>query len=243
MAEAAPQVLYKIPGVIFEQALVRQLSKIKFFLSRAAHCIGKLSNLREINTDFMTEEAMLKGCIRNQAAAQQELYYRYSPKMLSVCYRYAKSREDAEDMLQEGFIKIFGQITQFQNKGVLEGWIRKIIVHTCINNLKKNKKFTESVDLIHASGVHIREESVPSIVQAKQVVECIRMLPIGYRTVLNLYAIEGYSHREIAAMLDIEESTSRSQYTRAKTMLEDILVKKHILPQYAGKLELVAVNP
>ena len=127
----------------------------------------------------MTEEAMLKGCIRNQAAAQQELYYRYSPKMLSVCYRYAKSREDAEDMLQEGFIKIFGQLRQFQNRGALEGWIRKIIVHTCINNLKKNKKFTESVDLIHASGVHIREESVPSIVQAKQVVECIRMLPIG----------------------------------------------------------------
>lgn len=191
----------------------------------------------------MTEEAMLKGCIHNQAAAQQELYYRYSPKMLSVCYRYAKSREDAEDMLQEGFIKIFGQLKQFQNRGALEGWIRKIIVHTCINNLKKNKKFTESVDIIHASGVHIREESVPSIVQAKQVVECIRMLPIGYRTVLNLYAVEGYSHREIATMLDIEESTSRSQYTRAKSMLEDILIKKHILPQYTEKLELVAVNP
>jgi RNA polymerase sigma-70 factor (ECF subfamily) len=191
----------------------------------------------------MTEEAMLKGCMRNQAAAQQELYYRYSPKMLSVCYRYAKSREDAEDMLQEGFIKIFGQLKQFQNRGALEGWIRKIIVHTCINNLKKNKKFTESVDIIHASGVHIREESVPSIVQAKQVVECIRMLPIGYRTVLNLYAVEGYSHREIATMLDIEESTSRSQYTRAKSMLEDILIKKHILPQYTEKLELVAVNP
>ncbi len=191
----------------------------------------------------MTEEAMLKGCIHNQAAAQQELYYRYSPKMLSVCYRYAKSREDAEDMLQEGFIKIFGQLRQFQNRGALEGWIRKIIVHTCINNLKKNKKFTESVDIIHASGVHIREESVPSIVQAKQVVECIRMLPIGYRTVLNLYAVEGSSHREIATMLDIEESTSRSQYTRAKAMLEDILIKKHILPQYTEKLELVAVNP
>ncbi|MCO5239512.1 MAG: sigma-70 family RNA polymerase sigma factor [Chitinophagaceae bacterium] len=191
----------------------------------------------------MTEEAMLKGCLRNQTAAQQELYYRYSPKMLSVCYRYAKSREDAEDMLQEGFIKVFGQLKQFQNRGALEGWIRKIIVHTCINNLKKNKKFTESIDLIHASGVHIREDNVPSIVQAKQVVECIRMLPIGYRTVLNLFAVEGYSHREISIMLDIEESTSRSQYTRAKAMLEEILIKKHILPQYASKLEVAAVNP
>lgn len=191
----------------------------------------------------MTEEAMLKGCIRNAAVAQQELYYTYSPRMLSLCYRYGKNREDAEDMLQEGFIKVFTQIKQFQNRGALEGWIRKIIVHTCINHLKKNKKFNESVDLIHASGVYIREEAIPSIVQAKQVVECIRLLPIGYRTVLNLYAIEGYSHREIAAMLDIEESTSRSQYTRAKAMLEDILLKKNILPEHVRNMDLMAVNP
>jgi RNA polymerase sigma-70 factor (ECF subfamily) len=149
--------------------------------------------------------------------------------MLSVCYRYAKSREDAEDMLQEGFIKVFTQIHQFQHRGALEGWIRRIIVHTCINNLKKNKKFSESVDIIHAASVSVREENIPSILQAKQVVECIRLLPLGYRTVLNLYAIEGYSHREIAEILDIEESTSRSQYTRAKAMLEDILIKKNII--------------
>ena len=179
----------------------------------------------------MTEEAMIQGCLRNEAAAQQELYHKYSPKMLTVCYRYAKSREDAEDMLQEGFIKVFMQIRQFQHKGALEGWIRKIMVHTCINSLKKNRKFTESVDLIHASAVQIREEIIPSIIQAKQVVECIRMLPLGYRTVLNLFAIEGYSHREIGDMLDIEESTSRSQYTRAKSMLEEILVQKKIMPQ------------
>lgn len=188
----------------------------------------------------MTEEAMLKGCIRNNAAAQQELYSLYSPKMLSVCYRYAKSREDAEDMLQEGFIKIFTQISQFQNRGALEGWIRRVIVHTCINNLKKNKKFSESVDLIHASGAYIREEIIPSIVQAKQVVECIRTLPLGYRTVLNLYAIEGYSHGEIASMLDIEESTSRSQYTRARVMLEDLLVKRNLMP--ASEKKVVALT-
>jgi len=177
----------------------------------------------------MTEEVLIKGCLRNEATSQQELYHRFSPKMLSVCYRYAKSREDAEDMLQEGFIKVFTQIHQFQNRGALEGWIRRIIVHTCINNLKKNKKFSESVDIIHASGVPVRDENIPSILQAKQVVECIRMLPMGYRTVLNLYAIEGYSHKEIADILDIEESTSRSQYTRAKAMLEDILIKKNII--------------
>lgn len=177
----------------------------------------------------MTEEAILKGCIKNDALAQRELYNKHSPRMLSVCYRFAHNREDAEDMLQEGFIKVFLQIHTFESRGSFEGWIRRIIVHTCINILKKNKKFNESVDLIHATGIYVREENIPSIIQAKQVVECIRMLPMGYRTVLNLYAIEGYSHKEIAGMLDIEESTSRSQFTRAKAMLEDILIRKKIL--------------
>ncbi len=178
---------------------------------------------------IMTEEAILAGCLQKDSVAQKELYARYSPKMLSVCYRFAHNREDAEDMLQEGFIKVFSQIHTFRSQGAFEGWVRRIVVHTCINILKKNKKFNESVDLIHATTLQVREESVPSIVQAKQVVECIRILPLGYRTVLNLYAIEGYSHKEIACMLDIEESTSRSQYTRARQMLEEILVKKKIL--------------
>ena len=180
-------------------------------------------------SEIMTEDALLHGCLKNNAAAQKALYLKFSSKMLVVCYRYGHNKEDAEDMLQEGFIKVFSQIHTFENRGALEGWIRRIIVHTCINNLKKNKRFNESVDLIHANSIQVREENIPSIIQAKEVVDCIRLLPIGYRTVLNLYAIEGFSHKEIAGMLDIEESTSRSQYTRAKAMLEDILVRKNIL--------------
>jgi len=191
----------------------------------------------------MTEEAIFQGCLKNDSAAQRELYNRYSPKMLAVCYRFGHNREDAEDMLQEGFIKVFSQLHTFQNKGAFEGWIRRIIVHTCINNLKKNKRFNESVDIAFASAVQTREESVPSIVQAKQIVECIRMLPVGYRTVLNLYAIEGYSHKEISLALDIEESTSRSQYTRAKQMLEDILLRKKIIQKPKEKTSwLVAIR-
>jgi RNA polymerase sigma-70 factor (ECF subfamily) len=177
----------------------------------------------------MTEELILAGCLENNAASQDALYLRYSPRMLGVCYRFAKNREDAEDMLQEGFIKVFSQIHQYRNEGALEGWIRRIIVHTCINVLKKNKKFSDCVDIAHAGSIGIREELIPSVMQAKEVVECIRLLPLGYRTVLNLYAIEGYSHKEIAMVLDIEESTSRSQYTRAKSMLEEILIKKRII--------------
>lgn len=185
----------------------------------------------------MTEQSILAGCLQNDPVAQRELYNRYSPKMLSVCYRFAQSREDAEDMLQEGFIRIFTQIHTFQNKGAFEGWVRRIIVHTCINFLKKYKKFSDSIDLGYAEYLQVKEETVPSIMQAKQVVECIRLLPVGYKTVLNLYAIEGYNHKEIAEMLDIEESTSRSQYTRAKTMLEGILIKKKILEK-PGEAEL-----
>jgi RNA polymerase sigma factor (sigma-70 family) len=188
----------------------------------------------------MTEELMLAGCLKNNAAAQEALYNRFSPRMLGVCYRFAKNREDAEDMLQEGFIKVFTQMHQYRNEGALEGWIRRIVVHTCINNLKKNKKFADSLDIIHASSIHVNEEMIPSIMQAKQVVECIRMLPLGYRTVLNLYAIEGFPHKEIAALLDIEESTSRSQYTRAKAMLEEILIRKKIIQKSRERTGLAA---
>jgi len=190
----------------------------------------------------MTEELMLAGCLKNNAAAQEALYNRFSPRMLGVCYRFAKNREDAEDMLQEGFIKVFTQMFQYRNEGALEGWIRRIIVHTCINILKKNKKFSDSVDIIHANSLHVKEEMIPSIMQAKQVVECIRLLPIGYRTVLNLYAIEGFSHKEISVMLDIEESTSRSQYTRAKAMLEEILIRKKIIQKPRTEF-LSAISP
>jgi RNA polymerase sigma-70 factor (ECF subfamily) len=187
--------------------------------------------------DFMTEEMLLSGCLKNDAIAQQELYYRYSPKMLSVCYRYAKNREDAEDMLQEGFIKVFTQIEKFENRGSFEGWILRIVVHTCINHLKKNKKFADNVDLSYAEAMVTREDSIPSMIQAKQIIECIRSLPIGYRTVLNLYAIEGYSHKEIGELLEIEESTSRSQFTRARNLLEEILIKKNILRPTKEKKE------
>jgi RNA polymerase sigma factor (sigma-70 family) len=188
----------------------------------------------------MTEELMVQGCLDNRASSQEALYNRFSPRMLGVCYRFARNREDAEDMMQEGFIKVFTQIHQFRGQGALEGWIRRIVVHTCINVLKKNKKFTDSVDLFHAGSMYLNENNIPSILQAKQVVECIRLLPVGYKTVLNLYAIEGYSHKEIAAILDIEESTSRSQYTRAKSMLEDVLLKKKILQQPREKIKMVS---
>ncbi len=178
----------------------------------------------------MTEAEVLDGCIRKNAVAQDALYQRFSPRMFGVCYRFARNRQDAEDMLQEGFIKVYTQIGQFRNEGSLEGWIRRIIVHTCINILKRNRKFAETLDIADVTEqIRVKEEAAGSYFEVRQIVETIRTLPLGYRTVLNLYAIEGYSHKEIGAMLDIGESTSRSQYTRAKAMLEELLVKKQII--------------
>lgn len=191
----------------------------------------------------MTEQSLIEGCLRKDISAQRALYERYSPKMLAICHRYAINREDAEDMLQEGFVKVFTQIASFEGKGSFEGWIRRIMVHTCINQLKKNKKFQENIDIVHAHGMPTRFDFIPSIVQAKQITECIRLLPLGYRTVLNLYAIEGYNHREIALILDIEESTSRSQYTRAKNLLQTLLIQRNILPPQKQKKDwLVAAR-
>ncbi len=189
----------------------------------------------------MSELEIIQGCLHKNALAQRELYNAYSPKMLGVCHRFAVHKEDAEDMLQEGFIKIFGQIHTFQHKGSFEGWIRRIIVHNCINFLKKNKKFNKNEDLEYAQHLSKKEESIHSLLQAKQVVECIKLLPFGYRTVLNLYAIEGFSHREIGEILEIGESTSRSQYTRAKVMLENILIKHRIIDNPKPDLNWLAI--
>lgn len=177
----------------------------------------------------MTEEYILHGCMNQEPAAQRALYDRFSGKLFAICYRYAGNRQDAEDMLQESMVRIFKQIHQFQQKGSFEGWMKRVIVHTCINQLKKQKKFNDTVDITKAEDILSRSESIPSIVQAKEIMECIGLLPIGYRTVLNLYALEGYSHREIASLLEIEEATSRSQYSRAKNLLENILLNKNII--------------
>jgi len=183
----------------------------------------------------MTEAQLVAGCRLNMAVCHDRLYHKYSHKMLGVCYRYAKNVADAEDMLQEGFIRVFSQIQQYRGQGALEAWIRKIMVNTCINILKRNKKFADCLELSVALDVSDQTERIHSIMHVKEIVECIRMLPLGYRTVLNLYAIEGYSHREIADLLDIEEVSSRSQYARAKTLLEKILTSKKLI--YAGQFK------
>lgn len=177
----------------------------------------------------MTEEVIIQGCLNKKRSAQKALYEKFSPVLMAICYRYAHNLADAEDMLQESFIKIFGHIHQFEGKGSFEGWIKTTVIHTCINVLKKNKKFHESVDVVPMAEYIMQRESQLVNIQTREIIECIRLLPVGYRTVLNLYAIEGYTHQEIAEMLHIQESTSRSQYVRAKQVLEKMLIRLHII--------------
>jgi RNA polymerase sigma factor (sigma-70 family) len=186
----------------------------------------------------MVDNYVISGCIEKNPLAQRTLFNTYGPKMMGICFRFAQNKEDAEDMLQEGFIKVYQQIHTFQNRGSFEGWVRKIVVHTCINILKKHKKFSEVFDIDIANHLQSKDETIASLLQGKQVIECIRLLPMGYRTVLNLYAIEGYSHKEVGDILEIGESTSRSQYTRARNMLESLLIKRRIIEAPILKTQL-----
>lgn len=167
----------------------------------------------------MDDRWLVKECLNGNTAAQKKLYEQFAPSMLAVCYRYTKSLADAEDVLQEGFIKGFKNLHQFKGEGNLGGWLRRIMVTTAINYLKKASRYqTELVfgdEPLHAVSAY--EPQV--MLDAKELADRIRQLPSGYQTIFNLHAVEGYSHVEIGKILGIKESTSRSQYARARALL------------------------
>ena len=171
-----------------------------------------------------TESDLIKACIADDRPAQNQLYDQYKSKMYGLCLRYAKSKAEAEDMLLEGFFKVFQDLHQFAHKGSFEGWIRRIMVHNAISHLRKNhkKEFSE-VDLEKLNSIPSNNTLAWDKSDAESIIRVIRQLPAGYQTIFNLYAVEGYSHREIAEMLQIAESTSRSQYARARQILQKTL--------------------
>ena len=164
---------------------------------------------------------MITGCMQNNAASQRLLFDAYAGKMMSVCFRYAGNLPDAEDMLQEAFIKIFAHIHQFKFEGSFEGWLRRIVVNTALKALQKKKLcFTDINEA--ATGMQIEPETY-SHLHTEQLLQLLKTLPDGYRVVFNLYIIEGYDHDEIAAMLHIQASTSRSQLVKARKMLQQLI--------------------
>jgi RNA polymerase sigma factor (sigma-70 family) len=169
---------------------------------------------------FMQQEKdLIEDCIKENRAAQRALYDRYCRKMMVVCQRYAKSTQEAEDILQEGFIKIFANIKSFRGDARLDTWMTRIMINTSLNAQRQKLYLIPMVDV---EGIDLREEEQVSLsgFHLKELIAIVQSLPDGCRLVFNLFAIEGYSHKEIGEMLGISEGTSKSQYNRAKSLLK-----------------------
>ncbi|MDR2496348.1 MAG: sigma-70 family RNA polymerase sigma factor [Tannerellaceae bacterium] len=168
----------------------------------------------------MNEQQLIDGCKRNDRLAQKELYDKYSRKMMGVCLRYVSDRETARDILQEGFVKLFTNVDSYLQEGPFEAWMRKVFVNSALEYLRKMDILKEAISLDQAPEASSSFHSVLTELSAQELLAMVQELPAGFRTVFNLFAIEGYSHKEIGEMLGITESTSRSQYTRARQLLQ-----------------------
>lgn len=173
----------------------------------------------------ITETDLIQGCIEGDSKMQEALYRQYSPKMYAVCLRYSGHVEDAQDILQEGFIKIYRNLPRFRGEGSFEGWMRRIFVNTAIEHYRKSINLypvTESQE----NNVEDKEWTAFDRMAVKDLIKLIQTLSPGYRTVFNLYVVEGYTHREIAEMMGISEGTSKSQLARAKAILQNLINKQ-----------------
>lgn len=159
--------------------------------------------------------------------AQRKLYELYAPKLMAVCVRYSNSQADAEDILQDAFVRIFQYLGQFQFKGSFEGWMRRITVHVALRNLKKKKLTFQELPADYQSAGTEHPPSAFEHLGAADLMKLISMLPAGYKAVFNLIVVEGYNHDEVAEMLDIQPGTSRSQLVKARKMLQQLLTDLH----------------
>jgi len=173
-----------------------------------------------------TENELIRRCLNNEKAAMKELYDSYAPKMFGVCLRYAKNQMEAEDILQDAFIKVFANLHRFKFQGSFEGWLRRTIVNTSINHYKKNLKHAREMDIDDIEAENQKEERVLDRMSADEILAVVQTLPEGYRVVFNLNVLEGYTHKMIGEMLDISENTSKSQLLRAKRLLRE-KIKRH----------------
>lgn len=169
-----------------------------------------------------TEAGMVQGCLDEERWAQKKMYESHYGKMMGVCLRYSNNREDAKDIINEGFIKVFRYLHRYKVGTSLEGWIRRIMINTAIDFYRKEVRH-RTEDIENAYNASSKDADAVSIYSAKEILSVIQKLPPSYRAVFNLYAIEGYSHREVGDQLGISESTSRSNLVKARTKLKALL--------------------
>ncbi|MEQ9290331.1 MAG: sigma-70 family RNA polymerase sigma factor [Cyclobacteriaceae bacterium] len=167
--------------------------------------------------------SILKGCQKNKRDAQKELYQHYYSYSLSICLRFSNDREDAVEIMNDGFMKVFNYINKFDITKPLEPWLRRIMINCAVDNYNKTKKLKEQVELEDSMPDALNDDSIMAKISYDEMLTIVRKLPDAYRTVFNLIAIEGYKHREVAKMLNISEGTSKSNYNRAKAKLKDYL--------------------
>jgi len=172
----------------------------------------------------VTNSELIVACRTNDRKAQQLLFDRFSPKMMGVCKRYLKTQEDAEDILIEAFCKVFNNLPQFKSMGSFEGWIRRIVVNECLMFLRRRHNFNLTVEIDQNLDVKTTFSTQDEL-EAQDILALLERLPTGYRTVFNLYVLEGYKHREIAEILGISINTSKSQLILAKKKLQQLLRK------------------
>jgi RNA polymerase sigma factor (sigma-70 family) len=170
---------------------------------------------------YSTEEELIAQCLVNNYRAQEELYRLYSRKMFGLCLRFAKNRADAADILQESFIKVFRNLGQFRGEGSFEGWIRRTVTTTAISHYKKFLFEARQLDIADFEETEILDETINDEISANEMILLLQQLPDQYRLVFNLYVVEGYTHEEIAEMLEMRTGTSKSQLSRAKNILRE----------------------
>lgn len=179
----------------------------------------------------ITEKELLRLCKQKNASAQKLLYKIYHSSLLGICMRYGKSKAEAEDILQMGMIRIFKNIDSFLGKGSLEGWMKRIVINVAIDNFRKSNKHYYHYNIDELNGEPYFVSDIPSNLEVEDILKTVHQLPAGYRMVFNLFAIEGYSHKEISIRLGISENTSKTQLLKARKSLRKKLMALNEIPQ------------
>ncbi len=187
---------------------------------------------KDPENNFKNDKELVRACLRGNTFAQETLYRRFAPLLFGICLRYSSSTEEAEDLLHDLFLHIYTRLDKWKGKGSLSGWLRKVAVNFCLRWLQRHGRLKIDSFPKDEEGAEIdlpaEEPDIISELSAKELIEAIQKLPDGYRTVFNLYIVEGYSHKEIAEMLGISVNTSKSQLSRAKALLRKMLLKEKI---------------
>lgn len=172
-----------------------------------------------------TLDTIIEGCVQRKPLYQRQLYELYAKRMVAICMRYCGDYDVACDLMHDGFILVYNKVSSFENKGHFEGWLRKVFVNLCLEHLRKQDSLKDHADIDAMYDIDNGEADALQQMSAQEIMGYINQLPIGFKTVFNLYVIEGYSHSEIAEMLAINEASSRSQLSRARTILQKMILE------------------